>query len=117
MKGYIPRQPKQIKERIEAKLDERLIGKLEKYCEYLDSDRDYVIGQALQIAFKKDKGFDEWLAAHDAAAPVQTPGADPIAGAKPGRRPGRTRKPQVENLRAEALAALEGASTVPEGRP
>ena len=67
MKSYIPKQPKHIRERVEAKLDQRLVRKLEQYCEYLDSDRDYVISQALEIAFKKDKGFAEWLAAQDAA--------------------------------------------------
>jgi hypothetical protein len=61
MNGYIRKQPKQIKERIEAKLDVRLIRKLESYCKYLESDRDYIVGQALEIAFRKDKGFGEWL--------------------------------------------------------
>ncbi len=70
MKSYIPKQPKQIRERIEAKLDARLVRKLESYCQYLDSDREYVLTQALEIAFRKDKGFAEWLAAHDAL--VQT---------------------------------------------
>jgi hypothetical protein len=62
MKPYIAKQPKHTRERIEAKLDERLVRKLEKYCQYLESDRDYVVSQALEIAFRKDKGFGEWLA-------------------------------------------------------
>ena len=61
MKTYIAKQPKYARERIEAKLDERLARKLENYCQYLESDRDYVISQALEIAFRKDKGFAEWL--------------------------------------------------------
>lgn len=61
MKSYITKQPKYARERIEAKLDERLARKLEKYCQYLESDRDYVVSQALEIAFRKDKGFAEWL--------------------------------------------------------
>jgi hypothetical protein len=40
MKTYIPKQPKHTRERIEAKLDTRLVRQLERYCEYLDSDRD-----------------------------------------------------------------------------
>jgi len=63
MDTYIPKQEKIARERIEAKLDVEVIRTLERYCEYLDSDRDYVVGQALVIAFKKDKGFAEWLSA------------------------------------------------------
>src|SRR5215472_181909 len=87
MNGYIPKQPKQIKERIEAKLDVRLIQNLERYCEYLDSDRDYVISQALEIAFKKDKGFADWQSRQPAETPAET-GAN-ISNAKPrrGRKP------------------------------
>ena len=62
MSTYIPKQPKQNRDRVEAKLDRELIRKLEQYCRYLDSDRDYVISKALEIAFKKDKAFAEWLA-------------------------------------------------------
>ena len=62
LKAYMPKQPKHQRERVEAKLDERLVRRLEKYCQYLDSDRDYVLSQALDIAFRKDKGFTEWLA-------------------------------------------------------
>ena len=66
MKSYIAKQPKVTKERVEAKLDSNLVRRLELYCQYLDSDRDYVISQALSIAFKKDAAFDEWLAARSA---------------------------------------------------
>src|SRR5690349_11334499 len=74
MKTYIPKQAKQTRERIEAKLDANLVRMLERYCEYLDSDRDYVVGQALEIVFHKDKGFAEWIAAHPTAltAPGQS---------------------------------------------
>ena len=57
---YIPKQTKLTKERIEAKLETGLIEELSLYCEYLESDRDYVVSQALEIAFRKDKGFGEW---------------------------------------------------------
>jgi predicted transcriptional regulator len=60
MSTYIPKQIKPVRERVEAKLDQDLIRELEEYCQYLDSDRDYVIAQALRVAFRKDKGFAEW---------------------------------------------------------
>ena len=65
MKTYIPKQPKQTRERLEVKLERSLLQKLERYCQYLDSDREYVLGCILQIVFKKDKGFGEWLGKQD----------------------------------------------------
>lgn len=70
MKSYIAKQPRQVRERVEAKLDQNLVRTLEQYCQYLDSDRDYVVGQALTIAFKKDTGFAAWLAAQGSGAPA-----------------------------------------------
>jgi hypothetical protein len=71
MKTYIPKQPKHTRERIEAKLDARLVQQLERYCEYLESDRDYVLSQLLELIFKKDKGFTEWLTSKRGAAPAE----------------------------------------------
>jgi hypothetical protein len=84
MKPYIQKQPKQVRERIEAKLDDRLVARLEKYCRYLDSDRDYVISQALEIAFRKDQGFMEWLASQDTV-----PAEAPVDAATPPNQRGR----------------------------
>src|SRR6516164_5332666 len=89
MNGYIPKQPKQIKERIEAKLDVRLIRKLESYCEYLESDRDYIISQALEIAFKKDKQFTDWLARRPAGPAVDAGLNTPSLASRRGRKPAR----------------------------
>ena len=60
MPTYIPRQIKPVRERVEAKLDRDLVLELERYCEYLQSDRDYVIAQALSVVFRKDKAFAAW---------------------------------------------------------
>ena len=70
MRTYIPKQPKHTRERLEAKLDARLVRQLERYCEYLESDRDYVLSQVLDLVFRKDKGFAQWLASKQASAPV-----------------------------------------------
>lgn len=64
MSPYLPKQIKPIRERVEAKLERGLITQLERYCEYLESDRDYVIAQALTMAFRKDKDFAEWQRSH-----------------------------------------------------
>jgi hypothetical protein len=89
MNTYIPKQPKQIKERIEVKLDVRLIQKLERYCEYLDSDRDYVISKALEIAFKKEKGFADWFSRQPAEAPAEAGANGPMVAPQRGRKPAR----------------------------
>jgi hypothetical protein len=72
MKTYIPKQPKHTRERLEAKLDARLIRQLEQYCQYLESDRDYVLSRVLELVFRKDKGFADWLGKSAPAAPATT---------------------------------------------
>ncbi len=57
---YIQKQTKVTRERLEAKIETGLMEELALYCEYLESERDYVVSQALEIAFRKDKGFAEW---------------------------------------------------------
>jgi hypothetical protein len=88
MKPYIPKQPKHARERIEAKLDEGLVRQLERYSEYLDSDRDYVLTQALEIVFRKDRGFDEWLDSQSSVTATPSPNTSVN---EPTRRGGRPR--------------------------
>ena len=85
---YIPKQTKLTRERLEAKLETGLIEKLERYCEYLDSDRDYVVTQALEIAFKKDKGFAEWLQRREENTPANTAVADATGRGRNGGKRG-----------------------------
>ena len=59
----IPKQRKPTRERLDVKLERSVIEKLDLYCQYLESDRDYVISTVLEVMFKKDKCFAEWLAA------------------------------------------------------
>ncbi|HUK34288.1 MAG TPA: hypothetical protein VLV86_10275 [Vicinamibacterales bacterium] len=61
MKFHIPKQHKPTKERIDVKLEQSIVQKLDQYCAYMESDRDYVIGTVLHVVFKKDKGFADWL--------------------------------------------------------
>lgn len=113
MKPYIPKQPKQIRERIEAKLDDRLVAKLEKYCRYLDSDRDYVISQALEIAFRKDPGFLEWLASQD-VAPEEAPVDAATPPTQRGRKPSRA---HTSGDGAPGMLPETGGPALVTGRP
>lgn len=71
MKFQIPRQSKPTRERVDLKLERSLLQKLERYCQYMESDRDYVISCILQIVFRKDKGFAEWLRSQDQIIPAE----------------------------------------------
>lgn len=82
MKTFIPKQQKHTRERLEVKLERSVLEQFERYCQYLDSDRDYVISCMLQVVFKKDKGFAEWCAENgggeiprSASGPIERPGA------------------------------------------
>jgi hypothetical protein len=103
MKSYIPKQPKQVRERIEAKLDVRLVERLQRYCQYLESDRDYVVAQALELIFRKDRGFADWLAEQRTASP------DTTAASGPGITNRRVRK--------EATPAAPATSPVSQTPP
>ena len=109
MKTYIPRQPKHVRERIEAKIDARLVERLEKYCQYLESDRDYVLAQALEIIFRKDKGFCEWLAAQGtmsatASGPTTRKMRSPIANQSPIPEPSAQAAPVPQESRPQERA-------------
>jgi bacterioferritin (cytochrome b1) len=71
MRFNIPRQHKPLRERIDLRLEQSVLQKLDRYCRYMESDRDYVIGTVLQIVFKKDKAFAEWLKSDDGSAAVE----------------------------------------------
>jgi bacterioferritin (cytochrome b1) len=67
MRFHIPKQQKPTRERFDIRLEHSLLQKLDRYCQYMESDRDYVISTVLQVVFKKDKGFAEWLESQDHA--------------------------------------------------
>jgi hypothetical protein len=73
MKFNIPKQHKPLKERIDIRLERSLLHGLDRYCRYMESDRDYVIATVLQIVFKKDKGFAEWLKLNEAPSAIERP--------------------------------------------
>ncbi len=63
MKFRIPKQHKPTREKLDVKLERSTLEQLDRYCQYMESDRDYVIGTVLSVVFKKDKGFADWLRA------------------------------------------------------
>lgn len=76
MSFRIPKQQRPVKERVDLKLDRTLLQTLDQYCRYLESDRDYAVGNVLLLAFKKDKGFAAWRTSaksQDAGSRVGSP--------------------------------------------
>jgi hypothetical protein len=65
-------QPKLIRDRVEIKLDRDLAQELDRYCKFIQSDRDYVVGQVLKLVFAKDREFREWSAAKPQVSPAGT---------------------------------------------
>ncbi len=80
MKFNIPKQQKPLKERIDVKLEQALLQKLDRYCQYLESDRDYVIGTVLADRVQEGQGLCRM------AEVARSAGCGGRAFAPPGRR-------------------------------
>ncbi len=71
MATVIPKQTKKERDQITIRLDRDVLQTLEHYCKYLESGRDYVVGQCLSFIFRKDRPFNEWLAKQGIAGSSQ----------------------------------------------
>lgn len=69
--SLIPRQVKQPRDTVNIRLDREVHETLQQYTTFLDSSRDYVIGQALRVVFAKDREFQAWRTAQT-RGPVQS---------------------------------------------
>lgn len=59
----ISSQPKRIREAITVKIDKPVIDQLKLYAEFIDSTQEHVVNEALALTFRRDKEFQDWLAA------------------------------------------------------
>lgn len=65
----IPSQPQtEQKEALSLRLEREIHERLKLYAEFIDSSKDYVIGQALVRLFRKDKEFVAWAERRSAGA-------------------------------------------------
>jgi hypothetical protein len=55
--SFIPQRIKRAKQQITVKLYQDQLAMLDKYGRFIDDSRDYVISQALELVFKRDKEF------------------------------------------------------------
>lgn len=66
---FIPRQVKPpARQAINCRVPLETARLFKRYAEFLDSTQDYVLHEILQLAFRRDKEFQAWLAASDASA-------------------------------------------------
>jgi hypothetical protein len=66
---FIPRQAKPpARQAINCRVPIETARLLKRYAEFLDSTQEYVVHEILQVAFRRDKEFQTWLATLDAAA-------------------------------------------------
>ena len=58
--SFIPKQAKLERDMLTIRLDPDIHAALQEYTEFLESSRDYVIGETLRVAFAKDREFQQW---------------------------------------------------------
>jgi|SRR5581483_8775872 len=88
--SFIPRQAKLERDMLTIRLDRDVHAALQEYTEFLESSRDYVIGETLRVAFAKDREFQQWRTTRvGSEAQASDEGAEQARGARQrrGRRP------------------------------
>ena len=55
--SYNPQGVKRAKQQITVKLYQDQLEMLDRYDRFIDDSREYIISQALDLVFKKDKKF------------------------------------------------------------
>jgi hypothetical protein len=58
--SFIPQRVKRAKQQITVKLYQEQLALLDSYGRFIDDTRDYIISQALELVFKRDKEFARW---------------------------------------------------------
>ena len=61
LSSYIPQRVKRAKQQITVKLYQDQLAMLDKYGRFIDDSRDYIISQALELVFNRDKEFARWV--------------------------------------------------------
>jgi len=87
----IPAQSIVEKETLSLRLERVLHERLKQYAAFIQSPKDYVIGQALRRLFEKDHEFTEWLKTHEPATAPNGAAANAKAEEGSTPLPGRAR--------------------------
>ncbi len=76
---------------LKVELDRETHAKLNKYIRYCRADKGKVVAGALELLFKEDKGFGDWVEAHPPRKRILKDSdstSRPAAGTSPGISPG-----------------------------
>ncbi len=108
--SFIPQRIKRARQQITVKLYQDQLAMLDKYGRFIDDSRDYIISQALELVFKRDKEFGRWLeqqrnANRDAESMVIR--TEPAGSASLS---GPQREGRGKHLRGEAVGEMERES-------
>lgn len=91
--ALIAKQTKTERDTLSLRLDRNVNLTLKQYSEFISSSQDYVINQALQYFFRRDKEFAVWQASRPEAA---TTAADVEPQVAQRREPKGTRQRAAE---------------------
>ena len=81
--ALIPKQEKTQRNHVQLRIGDDVLAELDRYCQFIESPRDYVVENILAFAFKKDRDFQEWLA-RSLTAPAETTSGRRRAANAPG---------------------------------
>jgi hypothetical protein len=88
----IPSQPQlEHKDTLSLRLDHAVHERLKQYADFIQSPKDYIIGQALRRLFRKDKEFTAWIEARESSGQSQSSSALPNESDAPANGNGRGR--------------------------
>ena len=82
--ALIPKQEKKQRTHVQLRLGDDVLADLDRYCQFIDSARDYVVENILVFAFKKDRDFQDWLTSNPAgqgSAATPSPSSGDVAAA------------------------------------
>jgi hypothetical protein len=83
MSPYIPQRVKRAKQQITVKLYQDRLAMLDQYGRFIEDSRDYIIDQALDLVFKKDRDFLQWLEQQSRIESGETQPANTRKGGEP----------------------------------
>jgi predicted transcriptional regulator len=69
----IQAQEKKVREAVTVKLDKGTVEQLRLYAEFIDSTQEHVVNEALNLTFRKDKEFQDWVESRQGGARDQKP--------------------------------------------
>ena len=112
---FIPQRVKRAKQQITAKIYQDQLAVLDSYGRFIDDSRDYIVSQALELVFKRDKEFVRWVEQQrnvNSSAERMVIRADSAGSAQ---QLGPQRREKEKRPRAEALAEIQRESAWQSG--